>query len=189
MTLDETLRELRDARARGHEFRARRLDAKFWVEVIEQLRRGTPRRHRAADRDDIVQLALIVVIRRIDDYVQTAPDSLERWLRVIAGNTTRAWERMTAHERAQLGTLVQRAVSSSIVTPTTRLGLREARSQLTRLLPKLRSHEIRLVHHDLADGDDSDLARSEGVAVGTIWSRRSRLKSKLRALSAHTPNP
>lgn len=176
MNLDELLHQLRAGAARGQ---GRRASERFWKEARAELQRFFYSYIQAADRDDLTQMSILIVMQKVDDYEQTGPDSFSRWLWAIGARIARAWRRLPRADRSVLSRML-RELSPTSANPESRLAILEEWERLVAVLPELSDNDREILEHDRAEGSDEDFARAHGITRAAVSMRRKRARERAR---------
>lgn len=187
MTLDELLAA---ARIEDPDVRVGASVDAFWSAVLEELYRFFAGRVSPCDADDLVQLCVDVVLRKLDEYQSRGHDSFVRWLRVIAANQHLAWQRAPQRERVRKAKLLAQPSATPLLSPSGWALLCERGGLLDEHKQRLPAHEQRALEHELSGGDDRALAVREGVALPTVRSRRWRARAHVaRSIAGERRTP
>jgi len=183
MDLDELLASLRAGEPGAR-------DA-FGVAVFEELKRFFSQRFSDEDTNELTQVTFDVVWQKLDSFEPRGEGSFGRWLWKIAANKALAHRQVPVREQVRQSKLSEhQRVATPMLTPSTVTLRREQRELVERHKAKLPDHERRALEHELADGDDRELAETESIAVKSAASRRYRAKQHLQeAIEAERKTP
>ncbi|HVI04415.1 MAG TPA: sigma factor [Enhygromyxa sp.] len=176
MSLDDRLAA---ARAEDSQLRSGLAVDDFWAAVLDELYRYFASRFTRADADDLVQQSLDVVLRKIQSYQRTGPDSFARWLQAIAHNKALAQREQPQRERARIDVLCGQPRPSPLFSPHSWVLLHERSALLEQHKHELPDHERRALEHELRGEEDRLLAEREGVALATVRTRRRRARRRV----------
>ncbi len=158
------------ARASGSPQQNEQLWAAIRVVLLGELRREVPR----AAREDVVQETMLIIARKLPEFVPVRRGSFRAWVVKIGRNLAR--------QRKQRGKLaigdhepVSDCGPESSTGPITALTRQEQRSELRRLLDKLATVYRRTLQLKLAGLDNDEIAHVEGVTPQAVRTRLHRL--------------
>jgi RNA polymerase sigma-70 factor (ECF subfamily) len=135
-----------------------------------------------ADLDDVAQETFLVARRRLDQF---QGGNAAGWLYRIAQHVTRAhrrrsWLRRLLHRAPELS-----AAPSRQATPVEALEQREARLQMQDLLSKMSERRrITFFLFEIEGYTGEEIAKLEGVAVNTVYTRLHHARRDFMALLA-----
>lgn len=143
-----------------------------------------------ADANDLVQITLMIVARKLPEFEVRPGRPFLHWVRSIARiEAQEAYRQQRQQERLAKGLGEHRR------SPSTNLGSRLDRARRLALvaeaLEQLDSRYRRVIDNDLDEGDPGEFAEDERIKPGTVRTRRNRAHQQLRRLVTRksTPTP
>jgi len=135
-----------------------------------------------ADRDDLVQEVLLVVVRRVTEFERTHPGAFRAWLRAILMNHLKKYFRESARQTCgfELDTLIQQD------SELAKLLDREHDEQIARHLMKLVERDFTEVtwtafrEQVIKDRRPGDVARELNLSINAVIKAKSRVLQRLR---------
>ncbi len=155
-----------------------RARARLLQRVGEELTRLFARSFPDADAQDLSQITLMIIERKLPRFEPDAKRPFMSWVRAIA--RTQLKEDLRQLKRRMR---LVREFAMIPERPQTRLSSRLRRIELLEIiedeLAKLDSRFRRAIEHHLAGGSDAELAEREGIKLTTVRTRRLRGLDKL----------
>jgi RNA polymerase sigma factor (sigma-70 family) len=136
-----------------------------------------------ADAEDVIQNTLVIVDRKLPELEWRSAKEFRSWVRTIARHQARELLRQQGRRDRQAGAArdmaAQRAPSASFVSQLDRARQEElVHEAITKLATPYRV----VIENDLDEGESDDLAKQQGIALGTVKTRRRRARQMLRRL-------
>lgn len=161
-------------------------DSRAWTELgrrlLIDLYRFFRGRVNESEVDDLVQLTIIIVHRKLPEFEVREGEPVLRWVRTIA--RVQVLEEFRQQGRRQR--LKANYAAQVVPTPSTNISSRLDRAAnleaVGQALPKLESPYRRVIENDLRGGDLGRFARREGLKRGSARTRRRRARGMLRRL-------
>ena len=134
------------------------------------------------DAEDVLQDALVIVVRKLGRFESRGAGSFLRWAKGIARLEARkAVERTIRRRHGQA-----KAAFRTVLSPTTNPSSRVLRAQRLELLAEqareLSPYLQRVLADELVDGDPKQFAVRERIAVSTVRAVRWRARTRLSEL-------
>lgn len=182
--LDELFHALRAGRPGAEQALGRALS--------RELRHYFSRRFGPSDAEDLAQTTFAVIWAKWAVFEPRGPDSFRRWVFAIATREAKAARRV---QQLRAGRFVKPEGSHRApgTSPSAHARGLEFAERVRDELEQLNDDYRRAIESEVAEGDLRDFAAVEGVAPGTVRTRRHRgraqLRARLRAFVEDTPPP
>src|SRR5690606_36628298 len=131
------------------------------------------RRFAEPDANDLVQITLMVIARKLPEFEPRPGKPFIDWVRAIA----RIEAQEARRQRRRLARLAS-GLAEELRSPSTNLSARLDRAErlerIAKALEQLDSPCRRVIENDLVEGDPGEFAEHEGIKPGTVRTRRNR---------------
>lgn len=165
-------------------------DKRAWNELglrlTEELERFFARSFSESDAEDLTQITLMIIHRKLPDFDVDGERPFVHWVRAIARVQMKEAQRQQGRRERREGRVahVRRTPATNF---SSNLNRNERLEMIERELDQLESPYRRVIENDLAEGDVKEFAKAEQIQLGSVRTRRTRAYAKLRALLRLSP--